>query len=900
MNIIIIVVLLTWIRTNYGLYSFKDETYFQNALLVNGTLSLPSHDHIRNLSCNVALTEETNLTNNLHYYSLHLTQEMKHLYRAYFTITTCCKIAHNSIEQMYHHTFTTAYEQWTNDTGNYTEDDVYDDWCEYCNCDNTPKNITLSDIPFFDGYGCGVSHFCDDNSLDTVMYILSEKQGTITLLETADDSDEDVCQNSHKSMIDLSSYKNGDYIIAVGGFGDDKVGPYQMNLECVQFSRPIFDDQINPNRSSFANTEHTLECGSERYNQNNSLQHIVSYYTLNLTEDMNLPITITTCDPNVNRSHTTLYMVQERHIAINAWEYNILWMSSHSSLCPNGTASDIKIEAKNKLALGEYMIMVQNYWVNEETQFSIFVHCGPESKEIHETFYAVLTACLLFFAVLLVLYCVIRIRFFRQQREEFEAFLSHFGLRMHLNDLQSEVFLLKELQHLKQDELEEIATICGLDAKVGAQLVDAWKEYQNGTYPPPIKIVDSNLGHLESSGIRLSHIQSPHLSMGFVPLSNRDSTDDEAALNIDRPESHQMLIPEKTVVRIADTSTTPRIGSGENRVNLKVGDGSDRIERVITHVISICEDFNGLDVYQVLAVRARDAASFEPDLHYPFKHCLRCPRRIRYWKVMAIPHFYRTLSTVIVVFMLQTWGITVTLIALMFGIFETPKHAGEVSETLAWGGIGGCMVEHHWRSNMVLFNKTLAFFWCLYLSFSIRSKLRNITDSGLYKIFGVLEYDELDKISCADFVMMRWGQMINYYVSLVAIIGSFFIIYDTSSEDDEYRAGVAGVEMILNSIALFFIIEIDDQLVFVVDYEDIPKIWERFGDEYKRLRDNLIQEQQSAPENEKKKLSCAPTENKCCKACFQRQQFADVFSGFVTVSLYVVGAIGPFVVFFCW
>eukprot|EP01083_Nonionella_stella_P035969 98120_1 len=389
----ILIVILTWTRTIYGLYSFKDEAYFQNALVANGTLSLPRN--IRNLSCNVALPAETNLTNNIHYYQLHITQQMMYLYQAYFTITTCCKIAHKSIEQMYHPTFEEAYNtfEWSNDSVIHKHN-VFRKWCEYCNCSdihtrtNTSSNITLRDIPFFEGYGCGVSHFCDDDSLDTVMYILSEKQGTITLLETADDSQSNVCQNNRKSIIDLSSYKDGNYIIAVGSFGDDNVGPYQMNLECVQFTRPIKNDQINPNRSNLVNANHTLECGSKLYNQSNSLQHIVSYYALTLTKDMHLPITITTCDPNTKFTNS-LYLVRQRHVASNDWEYNILWMSSNSSLCQDDIASDIIIESKNELAPGEYMIMVQNYWVNEFDEFSIFVHCA-QPKEVHATFVIVL------------------------------------------------------------------------------------------------------------------------------------------------------------------------------------------------------------------------------------------------------------------------------------------------------------------------------------------------------------------------------------------------------------------------------------------------------------------------------------------------------------------------------
>eukprot|EP01083_Nonionella_stella_P178442 630320_1 len=195
----------------------------------------------------------------------------------------------------------------------------------------------------------------------------------------------------------------------------------------------------------------------------------------------------------------------------------------------------------------------------------------------------------------------------------------------------------------------------------------------------------------------------------FVAVPTMESVDDEDEQEGDGDEEdvkQEELQPQHSMVRVA----TDRIESHENRANLQVGFGADRIERVIAHVLSICEDFSGLDAYQVLAVRARDAASYEPDIHYPFKQCLGCcPRRIRYLQVMAIPHFYRTLCCAIIVFMLQTFGITVTLIALMLGHLR-------LDEDQSWKG---CMVEDHWNDKMVLFNKTLAFFWSLYISFSI-------------------------------------------------------------------------------------------------------------------------------------------------------------------------------------
>eukprot|EP01083_Nonionella_stella_P022650 62638_1 len=871
----ILMAILTCIHSNY---SFKDEAYFQNALVTNGTLSLPQN--IRNLSCNVALTAETNLTNTIHFYYLNITQEDKDVFRAYFTITTCCQFGHNTIEQMYHPTWTKAYNtyNWTNVTANH-KNHVYSEWCDYCNCSsamtNTSNNITLRDIPFFDGYGCG-SHSCNDDSLDTVLYLLSEKRGIITLHKTVDDTDQNLCKNDHKSLIELSDYKAGNYIIAVGGFVDDDVGNYQMNWECVRFSRPIQDDQITPERALLETDNHTLRCGLKLHNQSNSLQHLVSYYTLNLTQDnINFPVTITTCDtdPKADHQHNfanTLYLVQQREVSSNHWEYNILYSSNYSSLCDNMIASDITLASNDEYPNNEYIIMVQNYWINEVKQFYIAVDCAdPPIK--HETGWWVFGGFVTFVTVLLIIYCVTKIHFFKRQAEAFKDFLSHFGLSAYLDDLESKVFLLKEILHLNDEELEEIADICGLDAKHKVLFVDACNAYQNGVYPP--KTTE------DTDTVRSHDLFKTTSQVRFVAVPTMESVDDEDEQEGDGDEEdvkQEELQPQHSMVRVA----TDRIESHENRANLQVGFGADRIERVIAHVLSICEDFSGLDAYQVLAVRARDSESYEANIHYIFQSCPGCcPRRIRYWQVMTIPQFYRAICTATIAFVLQTFGITVTLVILI----SRHVHLDNLKQDL-----NNCMVEDHWNTKVVLFNKILAFFWCLYISFSIGSKLRNLNNIGLYKILNVLESDELDQIKCVDFFIMRCGQMINYYTSFMAVIGSFFMIYDTSGNGADDAP--AGVDMILNAIALFFILEIDNEIVFVTDYEDLPKIWRRFDAEYKRLRDDTVKQQQSAHKNQ------------CGRACChgQGQRFADVFGGFVMILLYVVGVLAPFAVFFCW
>eukprot|EP01084_Bolivina_argentea_P108054 193125_1 len=63
--------------------------------------------------------------------------------------------------------------------------------------------------------------YCGNASLDTVLYLLREKRGQISLLEISDDTKKSKCSNTNKSIIDISAYDEGIYYLGVGGFAQD-------------------------------------------------------------------------------------------------------------------------------------------------------------------------------------------------------------------------------------------------------------------------------------------------------------------------------------------------------------------------------------------------------------------------------------------------------------------------------------------------------------------------------------------------------------------------------------------------------------------------------------------------------------------------------------------------------
>eukprot|EP01084_Bolivina_argentea_P041659 76896_1 len=124
--------------------------------------------------------------------------------------------------------------------------------------------------------------FCRDTSLDTVLYLLQEKKGQLTLIETNDDS---TCSNTHKSHINLLNYPEGEYIIAIGGFAKEN-GSYFLQMVCLQHSIPLTVSQLNPPTNTTS-----ITCNKTIYDVLTPVQS-VQYHLFNITKNTYLPINI--------------------------------------------------------------------------------------------------------------------------------------------------------------------------------------------------------------------------------------------------------------------------------------------------------------------------------------------------------------------------------------------------------------------------------------------------------------------------------------------------------------------------------------------------------------------------------------------------------------------------------
>ena len=109
----------------------------------------------------------------------------------------------------------------------------------------------------------------------------------------SDDVSSSQCANTEKSYIDLLDYPEGEYIIAIAGFGQE-YGSYFFQLRCSHYTFPLDAAQLKPFETD---TVLELKCGRTLSDQQNTEISQVQYYQINITKSLlkRLPITVSTC-----------------------------------------------------------------------------------------------------------------------------------------------------------------------------------------------------------------------------------------------------------------------------------------------------------------------------------------------------------------------------------------------------------------------------------------------------------------------------------------------------------------------------------------------------------------------------------------------------------------------------
>eukprot|EP01084_Bolivina_argentea_P103646 185619_1 len=354
----------------------------------------------------------------------------------------------------------------------------------------------------------------------------------------------------------------------------------------------------------------------------------------------------------------------------------------------------------------------------------------------------------------------------------------------------------------------------------------------------------------------------------FSPIN--DSDDDDTF----RQEPSIQLIPmtEKKSDDTAAGVTIRRIDTDKNFAE-QLEENEDIIQLMLAHAIASCEEQQGLDVHQVLAIRYYDEQSRQITGTRPFQKIGVNAEFI------SISPYDRALFIAIVATLSQIMTVTVVVCKLLYRYFTE-----EICS----------MEESRW--NDVYSLKMISFLMSLIITFHISIALTNIQHDGLYKIVDRLHSKDIRRIRGIAFGIVYLGQCINYYICLVAVIGSYLLILESNrgekDDDGEVDYSRSGLDMILNLIALFFMFELNNTMVCSQDYNDCREHLSKMLREYKP--DLGI--------NAEYVVGNYSDENDvfvgCCFYCTYK--FVALFGLFVKACCYGGGFIAPFFIFFCW
>eukprot|EP01084_Bolivina_argentea_P174180 301707_1 len=782
---------------------------------------------------------ETTLTNPVNYYKLNITSEMLSTWTLSMNLKTCCgynmcKVAAVLGEMPYEECSKMLFNTFTENINTSTYETI----------DNTSYTRH-----------CGIG-----SSLPTFIYLLYEQRGRLNLVDTSRGNGV-LCYNQEKSIIDLTKYPEGEYIVGVGGYAN-QYGSYWIQMQCEQYSWLLSIEEIAPDR----NMQGVLNCG-EKINGSLSLTQQVAYFKFEITDNTYFPILIDQC-AGVSLYDDVwqgFYMVRKTgsgnsfHMLNTPFDFtnyteqvSKYWDGYWGYTCNERNHTDMYpyfliLEDREQYKNGEYYVVVQAPMNRPEylRPFALRTMCAPPPEKMPETvlLLAVFGTC----GILLLSFMIYYInRWKKHTKSKPQSIL------------------------IPTDENDELQT-----SKTSTHILSH-------------QYVNSN-----------SSINKPDIEM--IPINE---------LNINNKEKMEFKYG--------------RIDGDKDIVDQLKPNYDDVVQLVLAHAIQCCEDQSGLDIYQVLSMRYYDEESQTVRGIKPFK---RCGCHVEF---ISISPFVKTLLIAIVAALAQTMGISIVIYKLFVSYFSDG-----ITEDLC------PMLKSRW--NAVYSLKILSFLLSLIITFHISIQIDKMQHSGLYEIMSRLKLQHILRINrekhennnSNNRKIVLWllylGQGINNYVCLFAVIGSYFIIFQSNKGDEQDDGSVdysqSGLDMILNAVALFFMLEIDDVNVSPQDYIDCKEHLICLLQNYKP--DEAINARYIQDENSQDTCygHCFGV-NGCCKrsSCCKEKELNGVrrlsmpeimdytascctkfiyeaitiFSVLVKVCCYVGGFVAPFFIFFCW
>jgi len=235
----------------------------------------------------------------------------------------------------------------------------------------------------------------------------------------------------------------------------------------------------------------------------------------------------------------------------------------------------------------------------------------------------------------------------------------------------------------------------------------------------------------------------------------------------------------------------------------------------INHVLECCENGDGFDYYQLMAFHSNTKNNAKDGIKY-----LMCVMKAC---VCAV-----------------TQMLGMVIIMVDFGI-EGLEDRGDTFCNFP-------STEHFEGMNwlQILYKlelKILAFLFATFLAFFCFDRLTGV-EQGMYR---KMKYAQ--NVNFLNIIWLRVGFSINVIASILAVYGSFMVVFFS----------VNSLDMILNSVALFFVVELDDLLVHQSDYKRIAKHIQKYQEEGERKKSSV-----ATVEEERK---CCPGCRTCCGSC---------------------------------
>jgi len=844
----------------YGPLGYEATDYFEQELLNLNMSTLRELQCINTIESKYSYSsassfyyENSKSDTPVNYFKLTLTSEMKEFYTSSLAISTCCDF----------------------DICNYDNET----WQNQCN-DAYQEYIftTKSGTDYTDSY-CGTNNTI---SLDTYVYILQSKKGQINVVGEQDDSS---CTNSEKSYIDLSNYDEGEYIIAVGPYGVE-VGVYFIHLECVKYLWPIQEDQIDPP----SNTS-DITCGDMVKDKVDTFDP-VHYYTLDISEITYFPITINFSED------ITKYIIKAKESVNNAYDYEILASSADDFV--------FIFDDEELYPHGEYYVVIQELAL-QSGDYQFTVSCGPaptESPTVEPTVDPTAFPTYLPTTDPTTLPT-------KSPTIEPTGLPTSSPSKSPTNEptLNPSTFPSESPTNAPTpppayDSKVMIGLATGSMSLflicLGFYYVYEWYTYcQQKSGDSSHKSSDTETKTNTEHSIELAATDTLRKGLSIEPDPEYND-DDEEDIDVEAQQKPKMVKrksprkPNSEGAMMIKGVSVRRLDK-DLSITEQIDENEDVVQAVLAHSIDCCNENEEFDIYQVLAVRYYHERSRKVTATKPFA-------KFGYdFEVIKLSPFVQSLFMAFIIGLTQTWGSSVVVYKLWNAYFDDGFNSVECD-----------MTEERWSNVFSL--KVLAFLLSLVVTFFISILLKSVKHNGLYEIMETLELKHVERIENVSIFFIQFGQFVNYYVCMTAILGSYFIIFISNQGEKEDDGSIdyssAGLDMILNAVALFFLMELDNMMVTDEDYEvcseHLQEVLEnytpdvRINEDYKDKHDG--NEDDNDDEEIERTQSVAQMAANKFVACGMPfvYYFVSVYAMLVTVFCYFGGFFAPFVIFFCW